>query len=139
MKKIILSMLTLFAATVLRAETALFVHLESGEVVEISFAEKPVVTYNENRLVISVENASVSFPLENMKKFTFGEVDDEVTRITVPASTTPQPTYIYSIDGKLLRTFKPGEDGSASASLEGLPAGTYVVKNGNVSYKYLKR
>lgn len=139
MKKLILSLLTLFATTAIWAETALFVHLESGEVVEISFAEKPVVTYNESRLVITVENASVSFPLENMQKFTFGEVDEDVTRIVTPANATPQPTYIYGIDGKLMRTYKPGENGSTSASLEGLPAGTYVIKNGNVSYKYLKR
>ncbi|MBR4130206.1 MAG: hypothetical protein IKU02_04680 [Bacteroidaceae bacterium] len=139
MKKLILSLLTLFATTAIWAETALFVHLESGEVVEISFAEKPVVTYNESRLVISVENASVSFPLENMQKFTFGEVDEDVTRIVAPTNATPQPTYIFGIDGKLMCTYKPGENGSTSASLEGLPAGTYVIKNGNVSYKYLKR
>lgn len=139
MKKLILSLLTLFATTAIWAETALFVHQESGEIIEISFAEKPVVTYNEGRLVISAENASVSFPLANLEKFTFGEVDENVTRIIAPANATPQSTFIYSVDGKLMRTYKPGENGSTSASLEGLPAGTYVIKNGKVSYKYLKR
>ena len=62
-----------------------------------------------------------------------------MTRIVAPTNATPQPTYIYGIDGKLMRTYKPGENGSTSASLEGLPAGTYVIKNGKVSYKYLKR
>ena len=139
MKKLILSLLALFATTTIWAETALFIHQESGEIVEISFAERPVVTYNEGRLIVSVESASISFPLANLEKFTFGEVDENVTRITVPANVTPQPTFIYSVDGKLMRTYKPEEDGSTSASLEGLPAGTYVIKNGKVSYKYLKR
>ena len=139
MKKLILSLLTLFAATASWADTALFVHQKSGGVVEYAFSEKPVVTYSEGYLVISAADATVSYPLSNMDKFTFGEVDDQVTRIVAPVDATPQPTYIYSIDGKLMRTLQPSENGKTPASLEGLPAGTYVVKNGKTSYKVLKR
>lgn len=139
MKKLILSLLTLFAASVAWADTSLFVHAKHGDVLEISFAEKPVVTYSEGNLVISVTGASVSYPLSIMEKFTFGESSEHVTRITAPVDLAPQPTFIYSIDGKLLRTYKPNEDGTTSASLDGLPAGTYVVKNGKTSYKVAKR
>ena len=139
MKKLILSLLTLFAATASWADTALFVHQKSGGVVEYAFSEKPVVTYSEGYLVISAAEASVSYPLSNMDKFTFGEVDDQVTRIVAPVDVAPQPTHIYSIDGKLMRTLQPSDNGTTSASLEGLPAGTYVVKNGKTSYKVLKR
>jgi hypothetical protein len=139
MKKLFFSLLTLFAATVSWADSALFVHQKSGGVVEYAFSEKPVVTYSEGYLVISVPEASVSYPLSNLQKFTFGDVDDQVTRIVAPVNTAPQPTYIYSLDGKLMRTLQPSEDGTTSASLEGLPSGTYVVKNGKTSYKVLKR
>ena len=139
MKKLFLSMLTLFAATAMWADTALFVHPKSGGILEIAFSEKPVVTYKDGNLVITAAEASVSYPLSNMDKFTFGEVDDQVTRITAPVNTAPQPTYIYSIDGKLMRTLQPNEDGTTSASLEGLHAGTYIIKNGKTSYKVLKR
>ena len=139
MKKLFFSLLTLFAAIVSWADSALFVHQKSGGVVEYAFSEKPVVTYSEGYLVISVPEASVSYPLSNLQKFTFGDVDDQVTRIVAPVNTAPQPTYIYSLDGKLMRTLQPSEDGTTSASLEGLPSGTYVVKNGKTSYKVLKR
>ena len=139
MKKLILTLLTVFAATASWADSALFLHQKSGGFVEFAFSEKPVVTYSAGRLVISVAEASVSYPLEDVEKFTFGEVDDQVTRITAPVNEKPQPTYIYSVDGKLMRTFKPGDDGKTSASLEGLPAGTYVVKNGKTNYKVLKK
>ena len=139
MKKLILFMLTLFAANVSWADTALFVHQKSGGVVEYAFSEKPVVTYSEGYLVITAGYSSVSYPLSNMEKFTFGEVDDQVTRIVAPANVAPQPTFIYSISGVLVRTFQPDNNGSTSASLEGLPAGTYVVKNGKTSYKVMKR
>ena len=139
MKKLILFMLTLLAANVSWADTALFVHQKSGGVVEYAFSEKPVVTYSEGYLVITAGYSSVCYPLSNMEKFTFGEVDDQVTRIVAPANVAPQPTFIYSISGVLVRTFQPDNNGSTSASLEGLPAGTYVVKNGKTSYKVMKR
>ena len=139
MKKLILSLLTLFAATAAWADTSLFVHAKSGDVLEIAFSEKPVITYNEGSIVITATGGWVSYPLSNLEKFTFGETTEHVTRIVAPANVTPQPTFIYSIDGKLMRTYKPNEDGTTSASLEGLPAGTYVVKNGKISYKVAKR
>jgi hypothetical protein len=107
--------------------------------VEYAFSEKPVVTYKEGHLVISAAEASVMYPLSDMQKFTFGEVDDQVTRIVAPVDMAPQPTQIYSIDGKLMRTYQPGENGATSASLEGLTSGTYIIKNGKTSYKVLKK
>lgn len=140
MKKLVLSLLTLIAVTTAAwADTALFIHQKSGGTVEIAFSEKPVVTYSEGYLVVSVTGASVAYPLSDVQKFTFGEVDDQVVRITPPASVAPQPTYIYTIDGKLVRTLNPSEDGTTSASLNGLPAGTYVVKNGKTTYKVAKK
>ena len=50
MKKTILSLLTLFAATAVWADTALFVHPKTGGVLEIAFSEKPVVTYSDGNL-----------------------------------------------------------------------------------------
>ena len=121
------------------AETALIVHQKSGGTVEYSFAEKPVVTYADGYVVISCDAASVMYPLENMQKFTFGEVTDQVTRITAPEGTAPQPTYIYNVGGVLMRTMQPDADGTTSNSLEALPAGTYIVKNGKTSYKIIKK
>ncbi len=139
MKNLFLTVLLLLAANASWAETALFVHQKGGGVVEFAFSEKPVVTYSEGHLIISVENASVSYPLSNMDKFTFGELDDDVTRIVAPASAAPQPTFIYNIEGKLVRSYQPSDSRATSASVEGLPAGTYVIKNGNTSYKVLKK
>jgi len=139
MKKVIFSLLTLIAATASWADTALIVHQKSGGTVEYAFSEKPVVTYSNGNLVISVPGASVEYPLSNMEKFTFGEVTDMVTRITAPVDVAPQPTYIYNVSGVLMRTFQPGENGTTPASLDGLPAGTYVIKNGKTSYKVAKK
>ena len=132
-------LLALVAAAAPRADTALIVHQKSGGTVEFAFSEKPVVTYSDGCLVVSVQGASVKYPLSNMQKFTFGEVSDQWTRIVAPADQKPQPTYIYNVGGVLLRTLQPSADGSTSASLDGLPAGTYIIKNGTTSYKTIKK
>ena len=141
MKRLLLSLLILTAAFISRAQTALIVYQKSGGTVEFAFSEKPVVTYSEGYLVISVQDglASVSYPLSDMQKFTFGELSSEYTRIIAPKEVAPQPTYIYSIGGILMRTLQPTEDGSTPANVDGLPAGTYIIKNGNTSYKITKR
>ena len=127
------------AASVSWAETALIVHQKSGGTVEFAFSEKPVVTYSDGYLVISVTEAQVSYPLSDMHKFTFGELSDNYTRIIAPAEVAPQPTYIYNVGGILVRTLQPTDNGSTPATLDGLPTGTYIIKNGNTSYKTIKR
>ena len=121
------------------AETALIVHQKSGGTVEFAFSEKPDVTYADGCLVVSVQGASVEYPLSDMQKFTFGEVSDQYTRIVAPAQQKPQPTCIYNVGGVLLRTLEPNSDDTTPASLDGLPAGTYIIKNGTTTYKTIKK
>ena len=139
MKRIFVLFLMLGAVIASQADTALIVHQKSGGTVEYAFSEKPVVTYSDGYLVITFTDALVKYPLSNMLKFTFGEVSDQVTRITPPKETAPQPTYIYNISGILMRTLEPTDDGTTPATLDGLPTGTYIIKNGNTTYKVSKR
>ena len=141
MKRFLLLLpLLITAATAPRADTALVVHQTSGGTVEFAFSDKPVVTYDtDGYLVISEGPTWVMYPLSGIQKFTFGEVTDQTTRIVAPADAKPQPTHIYNVGGVLMRTLQPSADGSTPASLEGLPAGTYIIKNGTTSYKIIKR
>ena len=138
MKRFSFLFLMLMAFVSSQAETALIVHQKSGGTVEYAFSEKPVVTYKDGYLVISAAEASVEYPLSNMQKFTFGEVSDHVTRITTLTGMAPEPTFIYNVGGILMRTLQPSEDGNTPASLDGLAAGTYIIKNGKTSYKITK-
>ena len=140
MRKLSLLLLALLIiANASYAETALIVHQKLGGTVEYAFGEKPVVTYNDGYLIISAQEASVMYPMSNLQKFTFGEVSDNVTRIKAPADVAPQPTYIYNIGGILMHTLQPTKDNSTPATIDGLPAGTYIIKNGSTNYKIAKR
>ena len=146
MKRLLLSLLAIVAAaTAPRAQTdleLLVVHQKSGGTVKYAFSEKPVVTFNNGYLVITFKNDTfIKFPLSDMQKFTFDKVNSDAweDRITAPKDATPQPTYIYNVGGMLVRTLQPSEDGSTPATLDGLPAGTYIIKNGHTSYKIFKK
>lgn len=141
MKKLFFLFLIFSAVVTSYAETVLIVHQKSGGTVEFAFCEKPVVTYSDGYLVITVldESASVSYPLFDMQKFTFGELSSNYTRIVAPKDDVPQPTYIYNIGGILMRTLQPTKDGSTPANVDDLPAGTYIIKNGNTNYKIIKK
>ncbi len=121
------------------AGMALVVHQKSGGTVEFAFSKKPVVTYSGGNVVITSTEAKVEYPLSDVQKFTFSEETDGVERIVAPANQLPQPTYIYNVGGMLMRTLQPNKDGTTPATLEGLPAGTYIIKNGTTKYKIIKK
>ena len=147
MKKLILVLLMFSASVASWAEASLVVHRKSGGLVEYAFSEQPIVTYEGDYLIISsgminlegTGEASVWYPLDDVRKFTIGEVSENVTRITAPKNEKAHPTLIYTLDGKLVRALQPAADGTTSASLDGLPAGTYVIKNGSLTYKAAKK
>ena len=138
-------MLSAFSTS--RADSSLVVHRKSGGLVEYAFREQPIVTYEGDYLIISsgmtdlegTGGARVWFPLDNVQKLTIGEVTENVTRVIAPKNEKAYPTLIYTLDGKLVRTLQPADDGTTSASLDGLPAGTYVIKNGSLTYKAAKK
>lgn len=121
------------------AGMALVVHQKSGGTVEFAFSKKPVLTYSGGNVVITSTETSVEYPLSDIQKFTFNEETDGVERIIAPANQLPQPTYIYNVGGMLMRTLQPNKDGTTPATLEGLPAGTYIIKNGTTKYKIIKK
>ena len=138
-------MLTAFSAS--RADVSLVVHRKSGGLVEYAFREQPIVTYEGDYLIISsgrtdlegAGEASVWYPLDDVRKLTIEEATENVTRVTAPKNEKAHPTQIFTLDGKLVRTLQPAADGTTSASLDGLPAGTYVIKNGSLTYKAAKK
>ena len=147
MKKTLFFLLVLSAFSTSRADFSLVVHRKSGGQVEYAFREQPIVTYEGDYLIISsglidlegTGGASVWFPLDDVRKLTIGETTENATRITAPKNEKAHPTLIYTLDGKLVRTLQPSDDGTTPASLDGLPAGTYVIKNGSLTYKAAKK
>ncbi len=136
MKKLILSGLFLLLCTmVAMAQSTLNVHTKSGSVVSYNFSEEPTVTYTADGLHLQTKTVDVDYPLDDLDKFTFSK--DEATGIATTKGTSDD-VRIYTLNGVLVHTAK-AENGKSSFSMSSLPAGIYVVKNGNITYKITKR
>ena len=65
MKKLFFSVLLLsvFSPAVLFAQNTVTIHQKDGQTVSYGFSVKPVITYTDNDLVITTENAEMQYPL----------------------------------------------------------------------------
>ena len=159
MKKIILLLMALvLLPTMARAADTtqqLVVWLKNGQKIRHDLADKPETRFNAGYLMLTTSKVSVSYPLTDVLRYTFegnipvvsvqdikpGEIrfrqsTDEMCFDGLAAGTVLE---VYSSDGKLLRTQKAAKGKTAVVSLKGQPAGLYMVKIGDATYKFVKR
>ena len=133
----------------------LVVWQKSGEKVYFDLTEEPETTFEGTKLVIKTNTTTVYYQLENVLRYTYegtmmatdgpklkpGEVrflqgSDQMAFDGLPDGTTLE---VYSLDGKKLFTKQALGGQRTVLSLASHPAGTYVVKVGDATYKFLKR
>ena len=159
MRKIILSLAALLISMVMQAQTSdpqrLVIWLMDGTKVYHDLTDMPETTFQNSTLFLKTDKVSISYPLEKVKRYTYegsfpkvgiqpvrsGEVRfsqgaNEMRFDGLPAGT---PLKLYSPDGRLLAVQTAAEGQPAVMSLKGRPTGTYIVKAGDASYKFLKK
>lgn len=125
------------SVTMLHAQNTLNVHSKSGDVVSYAFAEKPVITYLNDVLVLTTLSTTVEYPLQDLLKLTFDDDKSDIEVVTHRSES--DMVRIYSVKGQLLRAVKADEDGVTSLVLGEMAPGIYIVKNGSTSYKIVKK
>ena len=137
------------------ATQRLVVWQKSGEKVYFDLNEEPETTFEGTQLVIKTNTTTVYYQLENVLRYTYegtmtaidgpklkpGEVrfmqgSDQMAFDGLPDGTTLE---VYSLDGKKLFTKQALGGQRTVLSLASQPAGTYIVKVGDATYKFLKR
>ena len=133
MRRKLITMLLLLAATVAwgQTEKRLVVWQKSGEKVYFDLADLPETTFEDGKLVIKTNQATVSYQLENILRYTYqgfvatgieqqandrtvtvSREADEVTFGNLPEGST---VGLYAANGMLLEQFKTNA-GSPSLS-----------------------
>lgn len=157
-RKLLTTLLMLFVAIATQAEDTtqrLVVWQKSGEKVYIDLTEEPETTFENGQLVIKTTKTTVYCHLENVLRYTY---EGAMTAINTPKHRPGEVVFqqgsdqmsfdgladgtrvdVYSLDGKLLQTQTTRSNESTVVSLAGQPAGTYLVKVGDATYKFLKR
>ena len=159
MKKRKILLLLLFVIPVLgwaqNDTQRLVVWLKSGEKVYFDLTEEPRTTFEEGKLVITTSLTTVYYLLENVQRYTH---EGAMTNIEVSTLRPGELVYmqnndemafeglpdgavldLYSIDGRKLNTTRANTGKRTVVSLAGFPTGTYILKCGDVTYKFVKR
>lgn len=128
---------------------------KDGTKLSYDLSEEPVTTFESGQLVITTSKTAVYFQLSEMTRYTFeGAFDEVVVPSTTPGETVYQQTNdvmsfsglpkgtvveLYASDGRRLSSQRTAAGQKVEVSLADQPAGTYSVKIGDASYKFVKQ
>ena len=146
-------LLSILFPTVAKADDlVLQVWQADGKVMNISLNEQPVTTYSDGQLIIRTTKTTVTFPLEQVVKYTYADAsgisspesvgskmsaDGETITFTGLKANTP--VYLYTVAGQLVNTVIATGQSKTVVSVSKFPVGVYVVKANDMTFKITKR
>ena len=136
-RQILLTLLLVFFTTsTWAADAKIVVWLNDGSKTEVLFNQMPEFTYQDGNVSIQNGGTTLSWALANLKKFTFEDVEASKPTDIKDVKTTPKldiakGCVVYDLSGKLVKR--------QIRSLSELPKGTYILKDGSVTTKVVKR
>ena len=78
MKRLLICFLVALLVCPVFSQNTLTIHQKDGKQFCYGFADKPVITYTESDLILKTANTEVRYPLAQLDKFTFDDIDDAV-------------------------------------------------------------
>ncbi|MBQ4386895.1 MAG: T9SS type A sorting domain-containing protein [Prevotella sp.] len=101
---------------------------------EVLFSDMPEFTYAGGYVTLQSNNpsTSLSWPIENLKKLTFEQVSTGIRGIEVDGlDILSDNLTVYDLNGRLVK--------KNVKSLSELPKGVYLVKDGSVTIKVVRK
>jgi hypothetical protein len=146
-------LLTFFVSQAAMADDlVLQVWQANGKVLNISLNEEPRTTYSDGQLIITTTKTTVTFPLEEVVKYTYtdatgisspeavgSEFSSDGESITFTGLKSNTPVYLYTVAGQLVKTVTATGQSKTVVSVSKFPVGVYVVKANGVTFKITKR
>ena len=153
MKKLYLILFLMCCYGSIMADQMLQIVKMDGQTHTINLNQEPVTTYQDGNLVITTINATISYPLEVVRKFIFiSGTDDiqylkgdkfEISRdgkfLTLSGLDKDTDAYLFSINGLLMERIHVTASTSISINLESYPLGVYMIKVDGATYKIMNR
>ena len=136
LKQLILPLLfTLFSVNIWADDAKIIVWLNDGNKTEILFTEMPEFLYADGNVSLQNGGTTMSWPLASLQKLTFEAVAAPPTDIkdvkTAAKLDIAKGCAVYDLSGRLIK--------KQVNSLSELPAGTYILKDGSVTTKVVRR
>ena len=148
MKKFVSLFIVLVLATASAwADDGLWVERQNGSKQGFLFADKPVITYTADNLVMTTAKATAEFPIADIKQITFaddvvnaiGQVrladgTEQLIRVTAEGAQlsgfAPNTAVaLYDAAGRTVAKYKTATDGTLSVNLSAQHNETYSINN----------
>ena len=120
------------------AEAKIIVWQKDGNTTAILFNQMPEFLYADGNVSVQNGSTTLSWSLANLEKFTFENLTPSVPTIPIDVGITRKPKLdivngcaVYDLSGRLLK--------KEIHSLSELPTGTYILKDGSVTTKVVKK
>lgn len=150
-----MSLIAVASGTWADTQQRLIVWLKNGQKVYFDLVEEPETTFENGKLAIKTTKSTVYYQFENVLRYTY---DGDITDVVGPKLRPNEIRFmqgkdqmafdgladgteleIYSLDGMKLGTIQAKGGERTTVSFSNRPAGTYIVKVGEASYKFLKK
>ena len=115
-------------------EAKIIVWLNDGNKTEVLFADMPEFTYADGSISLQSNNPSttLSWPIENLQKLTFENVSTAIRDVKATGlDILSDQMSVYDLSGKMVK--------KQIKSLSELPRGVYIVKDGSVTIKVVRK
>jgi hypothetical protein len=115
-------------------DAKIIVWLNDGSKSEVLFADMPELTYADGYVSISSNSPSttLSWPIENLQKLTFENTSTAIRDVkTAGLDLLSEKFDAYDLSGKMVK--------KQIKSLSELPKGVYIVKDGDVTIKVVRK
>ena len=149
---IIVLILALFNSESAQAQR-LVVWQKDGSKVSYDLDEVPMTTFTTTDLVITTKTATINYPLSTIHRYTYEGLPSSVTNATadgisishdgnniiIKGLASGKTAAVHSMDGIRLWANRANGSDRLVLSLSQLPAGVYIIKADNITYKFTKR
>lgn len=137
-KTIIILLLTLVGISSKAADAKIIVWQKDGNKTEVLFNQMPEFMYQDGNVSVQNGGTTLSWSLATLDKFTFEDVEASVPTVPTDVKDVQKPKLdivkgcaVYDLSGKLIK--------KQIRSLSELPKGTYILKDGSVTTKVVKK
>lgn len=115
-----------------KQDPMIVIWLNDGNKTEVLFDEMPVFSFDNGVMTLKGETTEMSWPLEKLDKFTFGYLATGIRDVmTTDLDILSDQMAVYDLNGRLIR--------QNIKSLSELPKGVYIIKNGRVTTKVVRK
>lgn len=129
---LLFAMLTTTGAWAQETAMGIVIWLNDGSKCEVLFASMPEFEYQDGYVTMKSSTTEMSWPLTKLQKLTFEDMETGIRDIKATGLDLHTDHFdAYDISGKRIR--------KGAKSLSELPTGTYIVKDGSVTIKVVRK